>query len=186
MRATRVGGFVLAIALCAACASIPAPSGWLPTAKGAATDAFGGWITVTTAAQTAQNSASPRAVTEGELIAVHPDSLFVLTEGALVAVPRARVQKATLFAYDPHWGALGAWGVLGTLFAISNGWYFALTGPTWVITTAIAAGSRSRASSVSLDDSAGWERLRAYARFPQGLPAGLDRATLLPRPRRIS
>ncbi len=191
MRATRVGGVVGAIALFAACVSNPAPSGWLPPAEDVATEAFGGWITVDTAAQAqrggyAAASAAPGAEIAGELIAVHADSVFVLSESTLVAVPRARVRGATLFAYDAHWGEVATWGFLGTLSAISNGWYFLLTGPTWIITSAIAAGSRSRAPMVSLADPGGWERLRMYARFPQGLPAGLDRPSLRPRPRRAS
>ena len=177
MRVTRVGPVAGMVALFAGCASNPAPSGWLPPAEVAAVEAFGGWITVDTAAGRAASAAE----IAGELIAVHPDSVFVLSGNTLVAVPRARVASATLFAYDAQWGKLSTWGAVGTLLAVSNGWFFVLTGPTWIITSTIAAGSRSRAPMVSLGDQGGWDGLRLYARFPQGLPAGLDRGSLRPR-----
>jgi hypothetical protein len=190
MHAARLGPAAGAIALLAACVSNPAPSGWLPPAEVAATDAFGGWITVDTAAQAQRGwfagSATRRTEIAGELIAVHADSVFLLADSTLVSLPRAQVRRATLFAYDAQWGGLATWGFLGTLSAISNGLYFLLTGPTWIITSSIAAGSRSRAPMVSLSDQGGWERLRLYARFPQGLPEGLDRASLRPRLKWVS
>jgi len=186
MRATRVGRAAGALALLAACVSNPAPSGWLPPADVAATEANGGWITVDTAAQAQSGwlaaGSSPRTEIAGELIAVHADSVFVLAGSSLVSLPRAQVRRATLFAYESRWGELAMWGFFGTLSTASNGWYLGLTAPTWIITTAIAAGSRSRAPRVSLTDPRGWEGLRLYARFPQGLPAGLDRASLRPPP----
>lgn len=186
MRAIRVGSAAGAIVLVAACVSNPAPSGWLPPAEVAAGEAFGGWITVDTAAQRGWLAARPLTEIAGELIAVHADSVFVLSESTLVALQRARVRRATLFAYDAQVGELSTWGVLGTLSAVSNGLFFLLTGPTWIITSTIAAGSRSRAPMVSLTDQGGWEGLRLYARFPQGLPEGLDRASLRPPPRRAA
>ena len=190
MRASRVGLAVATFALLAACASNPAPSGWLPPAGIAATEANGGWITVDTAAQDqrgwfAASSASSRTVA-GELIAVHTDSVFVLADSTLVSLPRAQVRRATLFAYESGWGALAAWGFIGTLSTASNGWYAVLTAPTWIITSSIAAGIRSRAPMVSLTDQGGWDGLRMYARFPQGLPGGLDRASLRPPPKRAA
>jgi hypothetical protein len=175
MRATRAwaGG---AAALLAACVSNPAPVGWLVPADVAATEAWGGWIT----ADTSLSDRGARHELSGELIAVGPDSLFIMEDRTLVAVPRARVRHATLFAYDAQWGRLAGWGAVGTFAALSNGWFFGLTGPAWIIGGSLAAGNQSRAPRFETSDPAGWDGLGIYARFPQGLPPGLDRASLRP------
>lgn len=192
MRATRAwraaGG---AAVLLAACVSNPAPSGWLPPADVAAREAYGGWIVADTAKDDqrgsfAGGSTAPVPVA-GELIAVDPDSVFVMSGRGLVGLRKLQVRRATLFSYDSQWGQLAAWGVVGTLSTISNGLLLLLTAPLWVIVSTSAASSRSHAPMVELADSGDrWEKLRLYARFPQGLPSGMDRSVLRPAPDRAA
>jgi hypothetical protein len=188
MRATRVCRAAWGAAvLLAACVSNPAPNGWLPPAGVATRDAYGGWIVADTAKDDRRGrdaGGSPaRVPVAGELIAVDPDTVFVMSGEWLVGLPKGQVRRATLFAYDPQWGQLAAWGVVGTLSTISNGLGLILTAPLWIITSTSAASSRSRAPRVELADRGDrWEKLRLYARFPQGMPPGLDRRSVRPAP----
>jgi hypothetical protein len=187
MRVTSAG---LAAVLAAACVSNPAPRGWLPPAQITAREAYGGWIVVDTAQpdrRSSPGSGLPAADVAGELIAVDSDTVFVMPLRAVVGIPKARVRSATLFAYDAEWGRLVAWDVLGTLFTVSNGGFALLTFPMMLITSTAATASRSRAPRVELADSPDrWAQLRLYARFPQGMPPGIDRAGLQPAPRLAS
>ncbi len=166
----------VALAILGGCVTNPAPVP-MPPANVAATEAYGGWVTVRPAGGRTGGS---RADVAGELIAVHPDSVFVLTDSALVGLPRGQTRKATLFAYDSRAGSLAAWGFLGTLSTVSNGYFLVLTAPLWIITSSVATAHQSRAPMVETSDSAGWDRLRLFARFPQGIPPTLDRTILKP------
>jgi len=79
------------------------------------------------------------------------------------------------------WGpAAIAWTVLGTLSTLSHGWFLILSVPIWSVvggaTTAIVWSPGVRAS--------GCAEIRAYARFPQGLPRSwLDEQQGMPAPR---
>ncbi len=165
-----------ALVLLAGCVmhSAPVP---MPSAAVAATEAFGGWVTIRTADDGRDRARSEVA---GELIAVHPDSVFVMTDSGLVGMTRSRARKATLFAYDSRAGDLAAWGFAGTLLALSNGYFFVLTAPVWIITTSVVTTHQSNAAMVQTSNSAGWDQLKLYARFPQGIPPALDRSTLKP------
>jgi hypothetical protein len=175
--------------LLAACVANPAPSGWLPPAEVAAREAYGGWIVAETAPDALKGvyvtgTAGGWTGVEGELIAVDPDTVFVLREAALVALPKTAVRNAQLFAYDAQWGGLAWWGVIGTLSTISNGGFLLLTAPLWIITSTATTASRSRAPRVELAEQGDrWAVMRLYARFPPGLPPGLDRQSLRPSSR---
>lgn len=180
-----------AAVLLAACVSNPAPSGWLPPAEIVAREAYGGWIVADTARDPQRGwyatGASSSAGVEGELIAVDPDTVFVMSRTVLVALPKEAVRDATLFAYDAQVGSLAGWAVLGTLSTVSNGVGLVLTAPLWIIVSSGAMASRSRAPMVELAEQGDrWAGLRLYARFPQGMLPGLDRGALRPAPARAS
>jgi hypothetical protein len=181
---------ICAAVLLAACVSNPAPSGWLPLAQEVAREAYGGWIAVDTAHEAgrgwyAAGDSGSGAGVEGELIAVDPDTVFVLSGTGLLTVPKRTVRQATLFAFDAQWGGLALWSVLGALSTVSNGYFLVLTAPIWIIAGTSATASRSRAPMVELaQEGDRWEKLRLYARFPQGMPMGIDRSALRLAPRR--
>ena len=159
--------------LLGACFSTTAPSGWLSTPAAAQREAFGGWIKVEYT-----HDGEGRTV-EGELIAAVQDSLHVLAADSLVSLSIGTVAMATLTAYDAEHDRLVKWTLLGVLSTASHGVGFVLTVPLWVISGTSAAASASRAPRVQSLDTA---LLRPYARFPQGLPDGLDRRALRPKP----
>lgn len=156
--------------LLSGCASTTAPSGWLPSAMEAQKEAFGAWISVE------YNTGSSEHVAKGEFIAVGQDSVFVLTQG-LIAIPLDQIEGGRLAAYDAKHGWLGAWTALGSLSTPSHGFGLILSLPAWVIVGSATTIAQSWAPIEKLPVSS-WDELRKFARFPQGLPEGLDRRTL--------
>lgn len=154
------------------CYRSSAPPGWLPSPTDAQRDAFGSWIRVHR-----QPKTIPLA--EGELIAVDADTIHVLADGRLVSLARAALCCAEVTAYRMDLSELQLWSVLGTLSTASQGWFLILTAPAWALTgTAVTASASYAPRIVSTDPLV----LRQFARFPQGIPPTLDRATLRSRP----
>jgi len=158
----------------ASCASSTAPKGWLPQAVGAQSAAHGGWLSFQV------KDGSRGTLHEGELLAIQADSIFILEHGAWFGLPTAQVAKATLTAYDANTGPLALWTLGGTLSTASHGVGLIISAPVWIITGTIATASQSRAPRTTFTPAT-WERARAHARFPQGLPEGLDRSSLRPK-----
>jgi hypothetical protein len=156
------------LALCTACFRTTAPDGWLPTPQEAQTDAHGGWIRVEYQV----------GEIEGELLAATRDTIHVLAGGRWIAVPVSQVKQATLTGFNIRIQSLETWGLLGTLSTGSHGVFLILSAPTWIIASTAAASTASRAPRVQGTSPA---ELNVLARFPQGLPPDLDRATIRPK-----
>ena len=156
----------LGIALaCIACASNTAPKGWLPRPIEAQAAAYGGWIELTYAE-------SEERHTDGELIAVSAESVWVLSGSQGLVIPTAAVRKGKLTAYAAQKGGLAAWMLLGTLSTLSNGGFLILTAPMWMIGGSLAVGGESRAPERK-SPPLSWVELAPFARFPQGIPEGI-------------
>jgi hypothetical protein len=166
-----VGILFMAGLLAGGCASSTAPNGWLPSAIDAGTRVRGGWATVSTGRD------ERRPAAEGELIAVEPDTLFVLSGGTLVGVPRAAILRATVTGYYNDWKDMRAWTALGSISTFSHGGFLILSLPAWILVGSIATAGASREPQMVYPETK-WEKLPHYARFPQGLPAALDRRRL--------
>lgn len=160
-------------ATAAGCFRSTAPRGWLPAAEEASYQAFGSWIRLE------DRSRRPAVVTEGELIAIDRDTIHVHSFGGLVSLPRASVCCVTLTAFHQEYGSVAAWAALGTLSTVSHGFGLLLTAPIWMLAGTAAASNASVAPRIRSTDP---EVLRRFARFPQGIPPGVDRATLRSKP----
>lgn len=156
--------------VCAGCAGNSAPEGWLPKLAEAQTGAYGGWIELSYDTLTRQR-------TDGELIAVNADSVWVLSRDQVLVIPTASVRAGKLTGYAAEKGGVTTWAVLGTLSTISNGWFLILTAPMWIIGGSLSVGSESRAPERKSPPLA-WGELAPFARFPQGMPEGMDVSTL--------
>jgi hypothetical protein len=182
MSATRrfvTSGLAVVGALVLACAPY-APRGWLSTPEVAQAEAYGGWM------RAEVRSGAVRSIAEGELIAVSPDSLYVLVGAAgLMALPTKGVVNAVVETYDSRAGLLGVWMLLGTASTVSNGVGLILTAPMWLLFGTIGISKATGAAQVQRSGSSigDWAALQKFARFPQGLPPDLDRARLRPKPR---
>jgi hypothetical protein len=166
---------VAALAFFAACATTTAPSAWLPSAADTQTQGFGSWISLTIAGDTL------KATLDGELIAVEQHTVLVLTRDSLIAVNQEEISAAKLTSYRSGAGLLTLWTVLGVLSTPSHGWFMGLTVPLWIITGSVSSAGQSFAPQKKYPNL-GWHELRQYARFPQGLPRGIDREGLSPKP----
>jgi len=165
---------VLVVLLASACQSIPAPEDWLPTPFETPEWTYGGWIQVEMKPTAPK---VPAAVWGGELIAVSADSGWILTDNGVTAVAVRDVSRATLVGWDPDFSGFLLWSLLGTVSTISNGAFLVATAPMWIIGGSLATASQSRSSTIKTE-RAQWSDFRLYARFPQGLPPGLDLASL--------
>lgn len=156
--------------VCAGCARNSAPEGWLPKPAEAQAGAYGGWIELSYDQATKQRA-------DGELIAVSADSVWVLSQDQALVIPTTAVRAGKLTAYAAQKGGLTAWTVVGMLSTISNGWFLFFTAPMWIIGGPLAVGSESRAPERKSPPLA-WGELAPFARFPPGMPEGIDLSTL--------
>ena len=130
-----------------------------------------------------------RARLKGELVAVSADSLWVLADSALVSAPLASVFRARVKRHSLGGGAALIWGVVGGVVtgglltaacssvADDCGGVFPAMVVPWLLFVAISAPSMESSSRIDFRRSQ-WQELRAYARFPQGLPVNVDRRLL--------
>lgn len=182
MLETRIDSWpLIVLALCAvvltSCAGTIAPRGWLGTPEENQRTAFGGWVRLET-------MVGELDTLEGELIAVQKDSIFILrNSGRLESYSAGEIKSVHLQSYDPKLGTLTLWTLSGAASTISHGFILIISLPVWIATGSLSGAAVSAAAHEKLGPD-GWESLTSYARFPQGLPVGLDRAVLLPKPQR--
>lgn len=159
----------------AACAGTIAPNSWLETPSVTQHEAYGAWVRLET-------GTADMTHTEGELIAATSDSIFILdTLGFLNGFSAQGVSRVHLQAFDSRHGLVAFWTVLGTLSTISHGVVLIISAPVWIISGSIAAGAQSQTPH-EFAVPAKWIALEKYARFPQGLPSGIDRSRLKIKP----
>lgn len=167
----RLAVTAVALGVLSACATATAPVNWLPAPCDVAVQGFGGWAEVRT------RLGAPVARTDGELVALDRDTMFVLTATQLVAVPVASVVDVKLTAYRSGSSWLAAWTLLGVLSTASHGLVLILSAPLWVVVGSISTAAESYVPQET-ERGVAVARLRPFARFPQGMPAELDRASL--------
>ncbi len=170
----RSGHVVLAAALVAVlgagCASNTAPKGFLDSPHALPPTVRGGWVTL----RYTEDLHDRRA--DGELLAVHEDSVYVLTEQGFRAVSRKGVRSAKVTGYAAEKGGFALWTLVGTLSTASHGFGLVISAPVWILVGSVTTAAESSAPDVPL--RSGWARMRAWSRYPQGLPPALDRASL--------
>jgi len=149
----------------------------LPEANQAAELTTGAWLVVYQ-----KTSAKKAPKFEGELISVETDSVFFFSGEELKGIQKDSVATAKLFITEPaiRPGTAGAWMFFGTLSTVSHGWLLIVSLPVWLIAGSISAGAvyiaDDRGDLLYPEDP--WSELGKFARFPQGLPHGLDRSRL--------
>jgi hypothetical protein len=131
---------------------------------------------------------------KGELLAVGPEQFLLLEDDRVKTVPVQEVDRVRVWRHDlngshvstfARGGGLVTGGVLSLacMSVEDNGGggclgVGALVAATWAIVGSLATHSAERAAR--LDVSANWKTLEPYARFPQGLPEGLNLRGLEP------
>jgi hypothetical protein len=132
---------------------------------------------------------------KGELLLVEKDRLYVRAEDGVREVPLRSVREARVRRQGPGKSRAFAWALIGGLItggalaaacssvedASGCGGVGLGTLGAWMLIGALSAPSFEAANRVVLPRPTP-EQLRAYARLPQGLPAGVTPAALGPAP----
>lgn len=159
--------FMISVML-SGCARNPAPAAWRLTPAEAQRTARGAWIVLEPlTSPDGDRSAEPRI--EGELIAADAGVIHILTASGLRSVLRAAPRRMTIVGYRTPSAALVGWSAAGAASTLSHGGFLIFTAPMWIISGIVVAHRERRAGVFHNDDMA-----RLFARFPQGVPPGLD------------
>ncbi len=200
MRRISVSATLVVVAIgLTGCASSGARRGYLVSPADAQRETYGAWIAVDTRA-----AETPAHRWRGELVAIEAESVFVHNGESLVAIPIARVKRAKIAAYHSPAAVGGGWALAGLLSTPSHGFGLLLSAPIWILTgiftstamsyepiTTIQSSSRGISESIDPRDvelgivREPWKSfyaVRKFARFPQGLPPDIDRASLQTKP----
>jgi hypothetical protein len=114
---------------------------------------------------------------DGELIAIDSNKIVVLTEETkkCVTVPITDVQSFKLrYAKPKHYG----WTIpVYTLATIGHGLFLIFTAPINLIVTISVTASGEIAFKYS-DKNMTYDKLKMFARFPQGIPTNIDIASI--------
>jgi hypothetical protein len=153
---------ILSLVALAACVSNPNPR--IITQQQVLRDGHGGWIEIVH---------GNGSTVHGELIAVGPAALVVLTPtNEVVDDPISTFQSAELFEYDTAYSKLYSWGALGAASTLTQGYFAIIVAPIWLATTIATSAIQSRTARLTYPDDP-WSEFAKWARFPQGLPAGI-------------
>ncbi|MBD3180347.1 MAG: hypothetical protein GF417_12655 [Candidatus Latescibacteria bacterium] len=92
-------------------------------------------------------------------------------------VSKADVISARLARYDSNAGDLGGYAFLGTVSTISNGFVLIFTAPVWIVGGLTAMGFQHNMPLITCE-ICDFSKLSPYARFPAGLPDGINRSQI--------
>lgn len=114
---------------------------------------------------------------DGELIAIDSNKIVVLSqsENKCLTVPITDVKRFKLrYAKPKHYG----WSIpVYTLATIGHGLFLIFTAPINLIVTISVTASGESAFKYS-DKNMTYEKLKMFARFPQGIPTNIDIASI--------
>jgi hypothetical protein len=161
--------------LIAGCATNWVPDRWLASPEQSQVQGYGGWATVTF------DSNPKRATIGGELISVAPDQLMILMPSGVIEVSKTGTKRVVVDGYEQDVRPVRRGWLIGSLASITHGYLAPVTVGLW---SGAAQAALREAYSYARVTYPGqrWQDLRRYARFPQGLPAGLDVRALQPKP----
>lgn len=112
----------------------------------------------------------------GELIAIDNNKIIVLTEETrpCMTVPVNEVKKFRLKYAKPK---IYNWTIpVFTLATISHGYYFIFSAPVNLSTTILTASGEIAFTYSDKDMT--YNKLKMFARFPQGIPPNIDLASI--------
>jgi hypothetical protein len=122
---------------------------------------------------------------KGELIAVQADSIWILSDQKLIAMPLNKLKRIDIYRHKLtgrrfFWGSIigglaSSTALTAACSTVSDGCIgvFIGIGVVWTAVTAIAVPEINRASRLRMMPPYWHQDLNAYSRFPQGLPAGM-------------
>jgi hypothetical protein len=116
----------------------------------------------------------------GELIALSSDSIYIL-EGLYPAVGKGSgcisIAKSAIFAYDLYYAKPGidqsTTTIVGSIFSVTHGLLGVISFPINIIVTS-AVNRSIESGSISNETNIELEELNKFARFPRGIPQGVE------------
>ncbi|MCU7549647.1 hypothetical protein OCK74_11010 [Chitinophagaceae bacterium LB-8] len=164
---------IIILTLICSCRTVNAPRGSVPSRTGIENDAYGGWISAVL-----EDGQQPIS---GEFIAVSNDSLYIMCSEQVQCIVSSSVKTARIILYNTQTSSYALWTTLACIGTFANGAFAAFTFPA-ALATGIAA-TNAEANRINFYDHPrySWQKLKKYARFPQGLPAGIRIEELKPR-----
>lgn len=121
---------------------------------------------------------------KGEFIALQDQLICILTQNdSVVFIPVFSIYYAVLETHEHKYGPLALWTLIGTLSTISHGFFLIITAPVWLISGTISTVNASYEGYFTKKhpDIEWWKSVERYARFPQGLPGGVNINSIKPK-----
>lgn len=202
---------LLAAALfCAGCAGHIAPPKWLSTPEEQQQLAYGAWSRITyvddgvaveangeliaadsilmyvLSPQIKKKYPSRRSalLITDDLPRLYADTVHILAQDSIIAINIVKITKGRLVTYDARGSVIGAWTALGAVSCVSHGVAGGISMPVWILVGSIATSAQGY-SAVQSHPPVAILKFRQYARFPQGLPDGIDLTSLRPKKREV-
>jgi hypothetical protein len=128
---------------------------------------------------------NPLKSLSGELIAIQSDSIFILASNGLAVVHLSAIDETVLYMYNNQAGGLAVLtgllympNIIAALVMEEPG--FLIIGVPLVLTgsTLAIVESSNHSNLLKYPYSNKLEELKKFARYPQGLPPGIDRSRL--------
>ncbi len=169
--------FSVMVVLMAGCISLPGPTDWVPSSEEVQQDVYGAWTILEI---TPKSNKKPM---EGELIAVQQGILYLLNENILQEIPIKQIKKAILASFNAR-GGISMWATLGFVSTLSHGGWLIFSAPIWLISGIINSNAATTSGMLKFDNY-NLRDMKKYARFPQGIPEGLDIYSLKPKSQQL-
>jgi hypothetical protein len=149
------------------------PKTYLPKPKEYLSDVKGSYITVVMKSRS-------HITHEGEIIAVDKEHLILLSVSrwdTTTVIHKEEVQSAQILlartSDDPE--KIGTWAGLMNLMTLAHGYFMVFTVPMNIIASiATATGASNSNYRIHYPDEIKWDDISKFARFPQGMPKGVE------------
>lgn len=172
--------------LYAGCSRTFAPSGWLPATDEYQVNVYGGWMTLVVLGNSTEEQEEYFEY-KGEFLSSDSDNVYLLADSVYI-VNKANIRSAILELTQKNTEAYAGWGAAFLLTPVINGRYSLFTGPLGIISGAAAASGEAARDRYASEhpDNMYWSIVQKFARFPQGLPEGIDLNKVKPKSYQIS
>ncbi len=163
------------------CSRTFAPSGWLPETDEYQRDVYGGWMTLVSYSSTSEGKAELYEY-RGEFLSADSENVYLLADTVYI-VKKKNIKSAVLEITEKNTGVYAGWTLAFLLTPLINGMYSAITGPLGLITGIAATSGESMRDryEAQYPDNSYWSLVQKFARFPQGLPEGIDLNKIKPK-----
>lgn len=177
-RINRIIQLTVCLIFLTECQSSMVPRAYMPGPSMAGKRPAGSWIVMTLQQDP---PLSPTAEISGELIAIEHDTVYLLTDAGFVKIRRSNISAAILYPFRPQSatapiiaGLSLLPNMIGAIAMPDPGVAVLLLGIPLVVTATIMGLNEHFGNRLRYPLKYNLNDLGKFARFPQGLPPGLD------------